>query len=746
MLLIGMPKSWCSEDLPTFFPTSGRIEIDRVAARRVDILDVFRVNILNQIEDDPAIPSRSYRPLKGSEIDPYIKEAMRLGSTRETKIGRDGFFNVWSIDEVRSSDKNGVVLEFVIEVETGGKRYLEVGADFAFAVLLNNKGVYGRSVYYPYREANDLVELNLSAGKNLVSFIGFAKLRRSPRKYFEPQWAVKMAISGDISEALSNYETNYNRIVDTPIMGELNDVRCNLRYPIVEHAKVYKISGELVAEGTVDEAGSVNWSTLPSGSGEPILIISIDNRFFSPIILTHKQSLDHALGAIAFPKSTEAGFWKERMNHLLKNEFSSLRNSLDWNEKIAKALSHALLEELPKDISSKLMFCYPGLISGYVSDIDGSNQFILVHRSRNLESDVSRPLIVICPTVTSPVRPFVQSIVMSSQREFENWCAVADKLNCDLLWPGYNEVDFGGPVSNRQLHEAITAYRNRFGTPSSLNLYAPCSAGVGALTFSACSSSPVDAILFHSPIVTRRVKKFAPGLKGPASTASDIAEVDHYISSGILRLKTSFTLLSDAGIPGHGGDSEYNRILIFPRERGYKIERPLSTEFLWGDRMKSSLNVLWSRMSPTDRSASISESKIWSWDDQTVKATLLKGFVIRSTSGLEGVERAIIRNLSSWRGSELQDRDEAKVVLNIMSLDSKFVANRKEKLDSVFKVESRGKSFVVLERVSERVVHLFVRAEDDPNLFTIDPILDGEARLVVFEKKQGEDWSIIYEE
>lgn len=736
---------------PVIKLADGALSVDTVEAVRTSSAKLFRHALGDVSFDGPTGMARKYRRASPEELDsvllPKITPAARSQSFHTTA---EGIFNLWQLDELRASRGDNLgLLAFDIEAEAKQVAALGVGSDYAFAVFINGKPVYTRLGYDSFRDSSSLIEAPLVAGRNRVTIAfeaGEPKIRRS---YFLHSWTAKIRVFQTVDQARLEHARSHNHPLDTPIVSSLDGLRCQVGAPFISRASAVSLKGENITSGDVMENGAIHWSApsrLPS-----CFYLSIDDGLLAePVIIVRSDELEKLSLPHLSNKVSEG--WAFRVRHLLEPEYRERLSDIDWVRKFANAYASSVNPTLVEE-DSRLWCAHPRLAS-YESHIDGTRQPYLYYLPRNQGTHTpakiteKTPIVVIAPTVTEPVRPVLESPLMAAQTEQENWCAVADEYGCILLWPGYNEVDFGGSLSMEALAETLREFTTKYNISTCPTfVMGVCSSGVAATRFAKLRKEQMSGVILYSPQLVRSGLAHWPKLRGALEDSpSHYSEAENNLLQLAADLRPlSCTILFDSGLEGHGSRGQTDTFIQGCRAAGtpvVEIPSEQSTEWVWGERMKSRFQSLLGQAFQNIRNPVAGWSAPFTKPSgATIKETLLSGYSISATDErLHSWLSDWNDGYRVWRSAEVPIKSDIKTPAQLATrvLDPRAI----ETLFPQQTADARGQMSTeyfgaYVDNAAPYQVVIFCSQDAKGPFPAFDPLLDGVLKSCLWKSENG---------
>lgn len=731
-------------NVPVYSLKAEHINITSVSAVRLPWQNVFVRDVLAEAVHDSRVVCREM--LYGPTIcaDSFRSAPIPLYPAITISVEEEGYFNLWKVNELRASvDDNLVVAAIDIETETASDVALGIGCDKAFFACLNGKCIWGRIGNDAFRPCSELLSLGLAPGRNRL-VVGFESRERKIRhSYFAKAWQSKLELFRSPRSARSASWENHNSLVDSPLVSDISDLRIRRPPPFCNQAILKRLDGVEIAHGRVGPDGAINWENIPS-SLPLVALLGLDDSEWEPVGFTNGKPFESLLASVpSVVPCTRQSAWAYRLKHLLKPEFASLRTQREWSQKLVDALAGTTD---PSALKHSIQ------LGVYNSAIDRSTQYFMYYVPRNTEPARGRPLVVFLPTVANPVRPFLESSVIANQYEFQNWCSLADRYGLNLLWPGYNEVDYGGDITMTALGECLRAYSQQLGTEiKGVHLFASCSAGVAAVRYaSRCPS--IEGVLLYSPILVRPTQRFTPGISYPRNfvipkASDEFTSMEETVKG--LRNTGECILLFDNGIPGHGVKEESDEFLRLAGQNGLHVKElhcEEKHEIVFGERMKYRLDLMLRTMAHQE--ATIGALQASQPLQLTIKRALLEGFQIDNMgSSLSDWLTSWQSEYLVWRGAELpvqsdpQARTKVKFIWLSLEEVNELCVNGGYKGDGLREGEYCG---IILSdtQKTHNVVTVFKTSGSTHRAPNIDPLIDCECRGLLC-KWVGDDWQVV---
>lgn len=632
--------------------------IDEVAVARCEVGRLFTSDVLARRIHDPDATSRSSRLLSPEERRTLLKPAAPLPATSRLRVQPEQFFILWGAEDPPVAEHLAVA-SFVFESRDDAVWTLAVGCDYGFGVIVNDQLVYGRCGYAPFSEASDLIRCPVRKGANVIQ-VAFASNERQGRGSYDPSWTGRIEMFRRATDAVRRCFAFNRHPFDAPLVAKREALRCRLGSPFVRTVRILDVrSRQPLAKGTVDEQGGISWDG-PAPRLEAF-IADVDGQSPEPIVIANAATLQlpPPPAAAARPSDPAAAAWAFRYRHLLKPEFAAERATLRWAQKTAYAWICSEVSDAFAAPQSSL----PGLQFGtYDSTIDGSRQYFqfFVPASRG---PVRRVLVVV-PGVTDPVRPFLEGGTVAGFDEWERWCAMAAQSHFALLWPGYNDVDYGGEYSQHELADTIQAFQRAYPDIRDVTILGVCSSAICAARHAANHPGEVASLILMSPEFKRGGYRLSPGIEDDTPNTSFQPETDAVVDQLVRRLSgTPIAIMYDSGMPGHGDKPLSDRFIELSRELGRPVDvltAPVTHEFVWGERMVWRLRgfLEWAAAQATPALTSKSRQPLRfseaAPEQKLIKTELLGGFAAEAPSfGEQGWFQDWRQNYQRWRGADL---------------------------------------------------------------------------------------------
>jgi hypothetical protein len=545
-------------------------------------------------------------------------------------------FDLW--DGVRATVAAAganLVLSFDIVAQSDQKALLGFGCTGEAVVQCNGRIVFATGGTKELVRTQSLIEISLSAGKNRLIVLCHKPEGWDipPEQPLRNQWMISMEVYGDESSAWIAFRSRNMHLMDTPIVGAQNDIIVQATTSERVTARLYDREGTELSRGVITGSGRVIWDNLIDKM--PFFgYLMVGSEDAEPVLITGNKALDEIIPAmISLDSIACSDAWKKRIVHLLRPEFASSRD-VWWSRKMTVCVGMATEARKSKVDFHRLCRATWLEFHDYVSSVDGTRQYFRMFRNPRSDSH-KNPILIVLPSVTDPVRPFLESAEIASLQHSENLASLADENNIVLLWPGLAEVDYGGDLSRIQVDECLAALKKLLDTEHSpVFVLGFCSSSVAALGFA--ETRDVDGLILVTPIVERGAHRWMKGLDIDDLSYPSVVLKAEQTNTRLSSLRqTPVLILYDADVPGHG-DRVGCRILCEDLvSMGGSLDARWpepSNDFRWGEsaRVEEKNLLQWVRLNKDIVSRSRNSPHLTISGDRpdTVKTALLKGFAV----------------------------------------------------------------------------------------------------------------------
>jgi hypothetical protein len=738
-----------------------------VGATRLWSADVFvGRGLMDRKPSDSKKPGTSHRQPQLEILSASERKALcRIGELPKRggatlQAAEEGFFNLWKVDENDiEENKNVVLLNYSVTAEKSSHVYFDIGSDDGIALLQGENVIYARRGLSEFSDASDVVEVAVHPGANSFQLILQRDDRRTTR-YFAPQWIVKIRVFRNKAAALHCHDTYNRHLMVEPIARSPGDLRSVLVAPLSTHISLRTLDGRQVYDGTIDECGHIHWQS-GSETLSGCYIVANDLGQAEPIVLTAGKSLARtAEGVLPQVRSRDevAKAWARRWSTILISEQTDQQDR-KWQQRACLALLGQLNPtQTYATENPEMRLCE---LHSFRSQLDGSSQEYLCYIPRRLRRGIRGPkpqkaaVLVVLPCQAYPLKPFLESYVLDGNQERECWASVADKYGFILVWPGYVDVDFGGPIARAEIVENLAAFARDYSRfCSDLNILGVCSSGLAATRLPDEVRNDVTGIALYSPMLHKTSHRWFPGMRvrSPAQIPPSALENCNATTIARRNSKQRLVILFDSAMPGHGQRAETDELIAACREMRVDLaveNTGFSDEFAWGVRMQYRLGLIMTALRQSRRPPETSKSK---WERiaalrpresaPSIQAALLTGFSISPTTSdpahrwLEKWNEIYQR----WRGVPLPTgRDRSSVVVTAASLadDRPWVDEVRSELPAHWTGEFKNLFGVARLSAAKDRIAVFWSPDITDELPDYDPLIDGIHSGVLFRREEG---------
>lgn len=153
----------------------------------------------------------------------------------------------------------------------------------------------------------------------------------------------------------------------------------------------------------------------------------------------------------------------------------------------------------------------PGLhLRGFRSSIDKQPQYYVLFVPSQYRIDgEGLPIAVIMASVFSTPRPFLESVQMNQQVEFDTLSQIGERLGLGLVWSGYRCSPYGYPCDLTHLDEVLGTVTSDYHVdPGRIYLMGFCSSGIDTALAANCHPGRYAALTFLNPVLHRRKNRY----------------------------------------------------------------------------------------------------------------------------------------------------------------------------------------------------------------------------------------------
>lgn len=675
-------------------------------------------------------------------------------------------FDCWALlDALQAPPQSCLIAAFRVRSAVSRTVYLGLGCDDEAVVFQDGLPVFatmGRR--RDYIRTQNLVPITLNPGGAEISILlrKFGGWAAIPTKHNSQEWIGGFELYGSAESAWAGFRSHNFSFTDTSIVSTLEDVRVNADPPASRALRLLDIRGREVAVGEINDSGSVSWQAhavaLPS-----LGFLSLRGEGSEGILITGNRSLEAAMAMLPAQGSDASDAWRLRRDYLLLQPKGA--RELWWTRKMVLALLMTCGDPKSPEVVQRFAD-YPAAqlqFHDYVSRVDGSRQYFRIARLKPNE-DADWPLLVMLPTVTSPVRPFLDSQEIADERGAENVAALAAENRLMVLWPGNTEVDYGGDLALTEIEEAVDATKALLGREKiRIFLSGVCSSGVTAIRYA--ETHAIQGLILQSPVIRRSRWRWISGLRldDPHYPAEVLAAEQTDLSFERLR-GVPLYLVYNSGMPGHGDRMGSLFLCDRMRRLGSEVEAhwPLpDAEWVWGERERALLApaVAWAGR---HRDTIIPAGSAAAKPNRSVKGALLKGFQV-----VRPEDETLQLWLDWWESFRAEYRGQGqedfawrpphspKTVLRFKLLDSdemdeiragRFIDGNAspefESLRGSLQPQDQLWGFRLLPDQDPETVEVFRSSSVEDSPPKIDLILDGCCRGALWRRTDG-GWSLI---
>lgn len=685
-----------------------------------------------------------------------------LADSEPMRTTQENVFNLWTVNETYpGSDRNVAVISWDLIRETSEPLVLGIGSDDGIAVVQDEQVIYARRAFRDFSDSSALVPVALHPGVNRFRLISERIYPRSTN-YYAPEWIVRIRTFSDRTSAIQKHFINNRHILAHPIVHSLSELRVTLPAPFIHKVSAWALDGTRISEGEVDHQGNISWNK--SELVAPTIVrIENDHRRSEFALVTGDdptRAVAAKMAASARAEEPLARAWQKRIEILNRDENFD-PSSIQWAQKLVQSITGLCSPE--ETLATAGNGVHSIELRTFTSTIDGSSQYFLCYvpeqlRSRNknaVEADADVLFILPCPT--APLRPFLEGRLMAGIQELECWAATADDHNIILVWPGYAEIDFGGPVAQREIAETVEAFSRAYGSVSrNLYIMGVCASGVAATRLGDSIRPHVAGLALYSPVLSRFSRRWLPGVetfspivlpKPDWSGFSPFETVKAYPGS-------KWVTIFDSGMPGHGNAKDTAALLAACRAENAKakdIQVGTSTEYAWGERMKYRLSLFLEALIDGNASsagtrtdwASLANLQHPLHAPTTITEALLNGYHVEAgDAALEQWATAWSEVYTRWRGCEVpRPPSSRRTSIALLSLDASSPLAEKVSLEvsRKYKMQQGEKLFgaLLVAHHDKPTVVIFHSGQAMESLPAYDPLLDGGEQGVVFKMEKG---------
>ena len=375
------------------------------------------------------------------------------------------FQQLFSRPYIRDPLPGAVYVACAITADITQEVYLLLGSADGNKTWLNGKLVGGHDGKRGVSTFDDVFPVSLKRGENLLVIkvcrwgIGWGLTAR-----IEPS-ALAAAKTALAAQGMRQSMLLKHSVLAEGAALELQPrgVPAALQFP----ASITRVGGQVVKQLTLTSGTACRVDGLRPGIYR-LTIRAGDNQYAESLCVGEPRNLAAALSAKATALS-RADKVKLNVETLLRRmtiltapeslKFSSEGERYGWERKIAYTLDEleCIIDRL--NAGEDAFANVPGLhLRAFRSMIDGEPQHYRIYIPTSYrKSSGGIPLIVMLPTVISASRPFIASAFMAAHSEAERICAIAERLDAGVLWPGYRNRPTGSPCEATHLDEAIDA-------------------------------------------------------------------------------------------------------------------------------------------------------------------------------------------------------------------------------------------------------------------------------------------------
>lgn len=729
---------------------------------------------LAQRVNPPASPSpihskaigRTYNILSNNDLSNLVtpdptSPSSTLSSTRSF------YYNIWSLIEQldKSNFQNTAIqLEFILHSEKDSTAYLAIGANDSVLIMNNGILTFGLFGYRENRHAHHTIPLQLSQGNNKIT-IHFQKNKEwtdIPNEHLTDEWSATLEIFGSEDIARSRQKQRNPHPFDTAVVSDLNSLKAEGYYGVSREIELFDMHGNKVAFGVTRTDTSIAWESIQENIEYPLLgIATVNKELGEPVFISGSDDISGALNDFKNKTLPQSGGWGYRLEHLLKERFSDIRD-VWWGRKLAITACKILSNER---LNAQIEKCPSLLIrlGELNSKLDGTTQYYRYFRNENISGP--RTLVVMIPTWPGILIPYLE--LLADQQFPERAIGLAQLHGMDLLLAGGLNADMGGQLALFELNENIQDYIKKFGIGPNDKIYlvGPCSAALTALAALNYNMN-IDGAVLWTPVVHRRrysynmsTSRLPIDVLNPEQTDSKIESLKPY----------QVYVYWDSNASGHGDYTGTHSLVERAKIQDCNIDTKwlsnAGNKTLWGPREAISINewMEWILQSPTSQRHAPKKLINWSLGSekpQSVKEALLAGFSVSSEfqdSEYSNIWKALIKQ---YRGAtaKFPDRNnEAPTIIShrevsirdhhsILVADEEIIKRPNWKRSITKNPSNQGSplwGFRLIEKGEKTVVEVLSSLPPEISPPQIDLLTDGCCRSA-FWGWNNEEWRLEY--
>lgn len=543
--------------------------------------------------------------------------------------------------------------------------YLLIGSSDSTKVWLNGNIVFAAESKRGLSQYNDSVRLELKRGTNFL-LLKVCRWRIS--------WGLTARIEPSAEMAAQTILLNQGYLDSFLLKKSIIPVKQALNFSPPGLPKRVKFSGciaDIHGKVLKDHLDLMSESDIPhTQSLDPGLYqlnIFVDKHILrQPFIIgsvsDYISNVKSRIAALTISDNDKLNYDASilRLGILIKPEnatFTSSGDQIAWDKKIVYTLSEITSALLYSERKEEPFAGRTGLhLYGFQSRIDGQTEYYRIFVPSTYDGNkASIPLIILLPTVTSTVRPFIESAFLAAHSEAERISAIADRNNVAVAWCGYRNILSGQPCENTHIEEVIGNVVKMYAIDQSrISLLGACSGGAAATIavierptrFAAVAL--LNTMWGYRRLVTEasfKAFKDSPGFVEWLNKMQYLPEL--FKTNG-----PQFYIIHDGAEPGHGDlqASEYFAKNAAATNYPYRFERRMQT---LGQHF-GAWNELISWLATQHRETVTDEITPISRSMSPIATAFGDRFVIiRGTGGDEadrlGIERICNQMLAAWK-------------------------------------------------------------------------------------------------
>jgi hypothetical protein len=621
------------KDTPVNIPTQTPGKVERVAAFGVPrIARPFFVDYAGGI-------GRSQRRLEDHEL---AQCAYPLALTSGTELSSEEFgFDLWtSVEKLQLSSGTDLLVAFDIQVATTGDYWVGLGNNDEVVVYVNRQPVFGLVGSCEYVRNRNLFRVTLASGLNEIRVLCHHKMwKEVPLFHYYEQWMLSVDLFSDSTSAWDAFRRRNFHFLDTPIVRTIRDFRVDSVTPEINSVTLYNSSGNRITSGYITPTGIVSWNTTDNIPVPLLGFIDLAGRASEPIIIMGENSLQYFVDSlISRKKDSGNSAYASRIRHLLKPEFNHER-TIWWARKLAAALA-AIQEYDGNSALSSVLSTYAlkdlRFVS-YRSNIDGTIQYYQRYNNPR-RAGKAVPIVIVLPTVSAPVRPYLESAELANLQDTEILMDLALDAGVDLIWPGIVDIDYGGNLARSVLDEVlidIAESHEHLNVP--VVLLATCSSGVLAIGYA--KTREISGLILQTPMIHRGRYRWFNGIDvADPQLPSNVLEAEQTDADFDRLMRLPIFLTFNIDVPGHGDRLACRKLCaqLITTNTNFEQHWPKADrEFRWGERLRVPLAEAFSWLSIKSKEiASKACIRVIRKRESvlTVKDCLLQGFSIEKST------------------------------------------------------------------------------------------------------------------